>query len=115
MKRYYPSILPSFAVLTTILTILISGCSNGTKDIIPEKKFIRILSEVLIIEKLNVSEQTRLVLLNRAFEKHDLQAGQFSKTKEILKQDVKYWLTVYEKAADIIMETEKSATVTKEK
>ena len=107
-------------LLTFIISLLLfPACSPEPDNIMNKDKFITVLSEVMIIEKLSVLEETKIALLKKVFEKHNTDAEEFLRTKEYYKQDPDYWINIYDKAVQRIKkdsdQSKKKKTDTKQK
>ena len=107
-------------LLTFIISLfLFPACSPDPDNIMNKDKFITVLSEVMIIEKLAVSEETKIALLKNVFERHNTDAEIFLRTKEYYKQDPDYWINIYDKAVQRIKkdsdQSKKKKTDTKPK
>lgn len=88
-------------ILTKILTIFISSCSFNGENIIPREQFVVVLANLLVIERLPISEDEKLLLIKKTFEENKVTIEQFYQTRERYREDPDYWISVYEEAKNI--------------
>jgi len=81
--------------LTLFFTFFFTRCSKDEEKIIPEEKFVEILSDVMIIDNLAIGQNDKIALMVRVFEKHDISSKQFIQTKEHYQKDAEFWIRVY--------------------
>lgn len=98
--KYYSVLI----YLTFFLTFFFIGCSKVEKKILPEEKFIEILTDVMIVDNLAIPQHEKLALLQTLFKKHEITAEQFSFTKQHYKENADFWIRVYQNVRNRIKE-----------
>jgi hypothetical protein len=88
-------------ILTKIITIFISSCSINGKNILPREQFVVVLAELMVIERLPISENEKLLLIKKTFDENKVTSDQFYKTREQYSEDPDYWISVYDDAKSI--------------
>jgi hypothetical protein len=94
-------------------SVLISFCAQENTIEIEPEKFANILSEVLMIEKLNCDNTAKKQMLDSVLTSHSINGDSFKAHLNLKKQDGKYWSKVYAKAAHLIQTKIKANNVRK--
>ncbi len=89
---FYYSIL-----ITLLLTIFISSCSKKEHKLLKDEKFVEVLADLMIIEKLGIQESERVMLAHRVFEKYQIDSAIFNETRRHHAENEKYWIKIYTK------------------
>jgi hypothetical protein len=90
--------------ITLFFTFFFTRCSKDEEKIIPEEKFIEILSDIMIIDNLSIAQNDKIALMVRVFEKYDVSQKQFLLTREHYKKDADFWIRVYKRTQNRIKE-----------
>lgn len=88
-------------ITTKLITIFISSCSLNGQNTLTREQFVVVLAELMVIERLPISENEKLLLIKKMFEENKVTSDQFYKTREQYSEDPDYWISVYEEAKNI--------------
>lgn len=89
-------------IITYLLTNFISSCSKNEEILLSDDIFVEVLSDLLIVEKVGVSESERHILAKAVFEKYKIDTTIFNKTRRYYKSDEKHWIIIYSRVKDLI-------------
>jgi hypothetical protein len=90
--------------ITFFLTVFFSRCSKDEKKVIPEQKFVEILSDVMIIDNLGIPQIEKVALLKTVLHKHEITTEEFSFTRDRYKENADFWISVYKRTQEKIKE-----------
>ena len=89
-------------IVTFLITCFISTCSKNQQTLMKKDKFVIVLSELMVIERLNIPESEKLALINSLFRKYNTNRELFILTRENYQKDPEFWIEVYEEAKNIL-------------
>ena len=101
MIRQMKSLIYSL-IVTFFLTNFISTCSKNKEILLSDDQFVEVLADLMIIEKLGVSESERIHLTKQVFEKHEIDTTIFNRTRRFYQTDEAYWIKIYSRTKDLI-------------
>jgi len=85
-------------LLLIILLVTFSfftSCKKNTSPSIPKSQFVTVYSELLVIQKLPISQKERLLRIKNLLNKNNLTEEQFILEKDRHKNDPDFWINVY--------------------
>jgi len=78
-------------------TFILVSCSFDSKKSISKDKFSDVLSELITIESMNISDSLKVELLKECLANNELTINDIQKKIETEKNDSQYWQAVFEK------------------
>jgi hypothetical protein len=82
-------------IITILITCFISSCSKNEKKLLDDRKFTKVLAELMIIDNLNVPDSERTYLSKAVFDSFNVDSTLFFKTRRFHENDEKYWIKIY--------------------
>ena len=82
-------------LITLLLTIFISSCSKKERKYLKDDKFVEVLTDLMIIENLSITESDRIKLVQQVFEKYHVDSTAFYETRRHQSENEKYWIKIY--------------------
>jgi hypothetical protein len=84
--------------ITTLLTFFISACSKKNTVYSGREKFGLIIAKLLIAEKMNVPEKSRIALIKNIFLEAEISPDEFCAFCSGQKSDLDLWISAYASA-----------------
>ena len=95
----------SIFLLTTICcTAMWLSCSIDSENTLTKDELSTILGELVTIERMNISDTLKIILIKEQLTKNDITVKNIQKQIERKKNDTEYWLRIFEKVDAILKE-----------
>ena len=82
-------------IITLFATQILSSCKKENNSLVDKESFVNITAELMIIEKLNMKPEQKVLLAKQVFDKYKVNTDSYRRTKEYYQNDPAYWADVY--------------------
>jgi hypothetical protein len=103
MKIYLKS-FPYYILFFFIFISLMFYCKNRDKNVIEEKKFIIVYSQLYIINEMNIEKRYRIALMDDLLKQFDMTYSDIRNTIDYYNESPEKWLKVIEKMSKQVEE-----------
>ena len=102
-------------IVTFLLTNFISSCSKNEDTLLNDEKFVEVLADLMIIEKIGIPEYERIQYAKAVFKKHKIDTTIYYRTRRFYEANEEYWIKIYMKTKIRIQTKLDSIDILKEK
>jgi adenylate cyclase len=83
------------SIFIMICTFSLITCSQENKKTLDKEKFIQVLSELMLIENMSVSDSTKARLIQVSLDKYSISLEKLNSTIEKFEDKPEYWQDIY--------------------
>lgn len=94
-------------LLLIACTFFALSCSNKQPKTIKSDKFVDLMSEVMVIENLTVSDSLKAAMIQNVFNEKKITLTEFENTIKTAENDPGFWYNVYTQIKDQMKENPK--------